>query len=67
MRCYPESPEVVRMENERRVTEEILEKKQRGEKLTEREARMLAYSPYGTAARSSFNPISVRTETDQKD
>jgi len=55
------------MENERRVTEEILEKKQRGEKLTEREARMLAYSPYGTAARSSFNPISVRTETDQKD
>jgi len=52
-----------RMKSERRVIEEILKKKERGEKLTEREARMLAYSPYGTAARSSFAPVMVHTDT----
>jgi hypothetical protein len=55
------------MESERRVIEEILEKKERGEKLTEREARMLAYSPYGTAARSSFTPVVVRIDTEREE
>lgn len=36
---------------ERRVTEEILDEDERGQKLTDREERMLAYLPYGTAAR----------------
>jgi hypothetical protein len=54
------------MKNERRVVEEILEKKQRGEKLTEREARMIAYSPYGTAARSSFGPVTIRIVAERK-
>ena len=35
------------MASERQVIEEILRKKERGEKLTEREVTMLAYSPYG--------------------
>lgn len=53
------------MASERQVIEEILRKKERGEKLTDREVIMLAYSPYGTAARSSFapvEPIDVRRE-----
>jgi len=45
------------MASERQITEEYLKKRERGEKLTEREATMLAYSPYGTAARSSFAPV----------
>lgn len=45
------------MASERQIIEEILRKKERGEKLTDREATMLAYSPYGTAARSSFAPV----------
>jgi hypothetical protein len=44
-------------QSERRVIEEIWKKKRRGEKLTDREEAMLAYSPYGTAARSSFEPV----------
>lgn len=44
-------------QSERRVIEEIWKKKRRGEKLTDREEAMLAYSPYGTAARSSFAPV----------
>jgi hypothetical protein len=60
------SPEAF-MKDERRVVEEILEKKRRGEKLTEREARMLAYSPYGTAARSSFAPVAVRVGPEQEE
>jgi hypothetical protein len=55
------------MKDERRIVEEILEKKRRGEKLTEREARMLAYSPYGTAARSSFAPVAVRVGPEQEE
>ncbi len=53
------------MASERQIIEEILRKKERGEKLTDREVTMLAYSPYGTAARSSFAPvvpIAVRRE-----
>ena len=38
------------MASERQVIEETLKKKERGEKLTEREVTMLAYSPYGTTA-----------------
>jgi hypothetical protein len=53
------------MNKEKRVIEEILEKKERGEKFTEREAWMLAYSPCGTAARSSFAPVMVHTETER--
>jgi hypothetical protein len=49
--------------SERRIIEEILKKKERGEELTEREERVVAYSPYGTAARSSFPPVVVRTDT----
>lgn len=45
------------MADERQIIEEILRKKERGEKLTDREVTMLAYSPYGTAARSSFAPV----------
>lgn len=45
------------MTDERQIIEEILRKKERGEKLTDREVTMLAYSPYGTAARSSFAPV----------
>jgi hypothetical protein len=45
------------MASERQIIEEILQKKERGEKLTDREVTMLAYSPYGTAARSSFAPV----------
>ena len=52
-------------QNERRVIEEIWKKKRRGEKLTDREEAMLAYSPYGTAARSSFAPV-VRLDTEQE-
>jgi hypothetical protein len=55
------------MESEKRIIQEILEKKERGEKLTEREARMLAYSPYGTAARSSFAPIVMHTDTEREE
>jgi hypothetical protein len=54
------------MKSEKRIIEEILEKKERGEKLTEREVRMVAYSPYGTAARSSFGPVAVRIEAEQR-
>ena len=52
-------------QGEREIIEEIWKKKRRGEKLTEREEAMLAYSPYGTAARSSFAPV-VRIDTDQE-
>ncbi len=45
------------MTSERQIIEQILKKKERGERLTERETTMLAYSPYGTAARSSFAPV----------
>lgn len=45
------------MASEREMIRKILEKKERGEALTERETVMLAYSPYGTAARSSFAPV----------
>jgi len=55
------------MKSERRVIQEILEKKERGEKLTEREARMLAYSPYGTAARSSFAPAAVHIDAEREE
>jgi hypothetical protein len=51
------------MKSERHVVEVILEKKQRGEKRAEREVRMLASSPYGTAARSSFAPVAVPIDT----
>jgi hypothetical protein len=60
-----ECPEAVLTPSERRVIEEIWKKKRRGEKLTDREEAMLAYSPYGTAARSSFQLV-VRTHTDQE-
>ena len=43
--------------SERQIIEEIWKKKSRREKLTDREEAMLAYSPYGTAARSSFTPV----------
>jgi hypothetical protein len=49
-------------QSERQIIEEIWKKKSRGEKLTDREEAMLAYSPYGTAARSSFTPV-VRIDT----
>jgi hypothetical protein len=55
------------MKSEKRIIEEILEKRERGEKLTEREARMIAYSPYGTAARSSFAPIVARIDTKREE
>ncbi len=38
-------------EREKKLVQEILEKKERGEKLTEREECILAYSPYGYAAK----------------
>jgi hypothetical protein len=60
-------PEVLVTKSERRVIEEILEKKERGEKLTEREARMVAYSPYGTAARRFFAPVAVRIDTKREE
>ena len=40
------------MKNERHIIEGILAEKQRGQNLTEREARLLAYSQYGTAPTS---------------
>jgi hypothetical protein len=40
------------MKIEKRIIEEIREKKERGEQLTKHEERMLAYSPYGPAALS---------------
>ena len=46
--------------------EEILQKRERAEKPTEREAQMIAYSPYGTAAPSSFMPVAVRIDTERK-
>ncbi len=52
-------------ESERRIMVEILEKKEHGEKLTEREARMLDYSLHGTAARSLIAPVMVHTETER--
>jgi hypothetical protein len=58
--------EAVVTQSERRVIEEIWKKKRRGEKLTDREEAMLAYSPYGTAARSSFEPV-VRFDDEQEE
>jgi hypothetical protein len=55
------------VKSERQLIEEILEKQEGGHKLTEREARMLAYSPYGTAARSSFAPVERRSTTERKE
>lgn len=52
-------------QSERCVIQEIWKKKRRGEKLTGREEAMLAYSPYCTAARSSFAPV-VRIDTEQE-
>ena len=49
--------------SEQNVIAEIWKKKRSGRKLTAREEAMLAYSPYGTAARSSFAPV-VRINTD---
>ncbi len=50
------------MESERHTIAEIWKKLERGETLTSREEQMLAYSPYGTAARSSFGLIVVDTD-----
>ena len=55
------------MKSERQLIEKILDKQERGEKLTEREVRMLAYSPYGTAARSSFAWVERRGITEQEE
>ena len=55
------------VKSERQLIEEILEKQEGGHKLTEREARMLAYSPYGTAARNSFAPVERRSTTKRKE
>jgi hypothetical protein len=55
------------VKSERQLIEEILEKQVGGHKLTEREARMLAYSPYGTVARSSFAPVERRSTTERKE
>ena len=52
-------------QSEREIIEEIWKNKRSGEKLTDREEAMLAYSPYGTAARSSFAPV-VRIEPEQE-
>ncbi len=54
------------MSNQKRVIKEILEKRERGEKLTEREARMLAYFPYGTDAGCSFASVAVRTDAEEE-
>ncbi len=50
------------MEEERRMVEEILAKRERGEKLSPREERIVAYSPFGTAARSSYPSVWFRLE-----
>jgi hypothetical protein len=55
------------VKSEKQLIEEILDKQERGHKLTEREARMLAYSPYGTAARSSFAPVERRSTTEREE
>ena len=55
------------MKSERQLIEKILDKQERGEKLTEREVRMLAYSPYGNAARSSFAWVERRGITEQEE
>ncbi len=38
-------------EKEKKLVEEIRKKLERGEKLTPREERIYAYSPFGTAAK----------------
>lgn len=44
------------------MVEEILAKRERGEKLSPREERIVAYSPFGTAARSSYPSVWFRLE-----
>jgi hypothetical protein len=63
----PGDLEVSVTKSERRIIEEILKKKERGEKITEREERMVAYSPYGTAARSSFAPVAIRIDAEREE
>ena len=48
------------MNDEREVVEGILRKQERGEKLTDREQLMLAYSPYGTGISNRSAPPVVR-------
>jgi hypothetical protein len=55
------------VKSEKQLIKEILQKQEHGHRLTEREARMLAYSPYGTAARSSFAPVERRSTTERKE
>ena len=55
------------MKSEKQLIEEILLKQEQGHELTEREVRMLAYSPYGTAARSSFAPVERRSTTKREE
>jgi hypothetical protein len=54
------------MESEKQAIAQIREKMDRGEPLTPREERMLAYSPYGTVAKSSFGFIPVDTDESEE-
>lgn len=54
--CFPARPLVASRsmnatEKEKKLVEEIRKKLERGEKLTPREERIYAYSPFGTAAK----------------
>lgn len=53
-------------EQERAFCEEIRAKMERGEELTERERRIFAYSPYGTAAGCASCAGGPKVTTPQK-
>lgn len=55
------------LEDERRMVEEILAKRERGEKLTPREESIVAYSPFGTAARTYYPAAWFRSEEGEEE